>query len=124
MTRPIGVHRSVGTVIVLTIVTIGIYGLIWQYKSFKEMKEFSGAGIGGVGGLLLAIFIGIVNVFLLPSEVGNLYAAGGQPKPISGLTGFWVLIPLAGGFIWIAKVQGHLNRFWDYQTPVATGFTP
>jgi hypothetical protein len=123
MTRPIGVHRSVGTVIVLSIVTLGIYSIIWQYKSFKEMKEFSGTGIGGVAGLLLAIFVGIVNAFLLPSEVGHLYSTGGQPKPVSGLTGFWVLIPLLGGFIWIAKVQGALNRFWDYQTPVPAGFS-
>jgi hypothetical protein len=123
MTRPIGVHRNVVTVIVLSIVTLGIYGVIWQYKSFKEMKDFSGAGIGGVAGLLLAIFVGIVNVFLLPSEVGNLYATGGQPKPVSGLTGFWVLIPLLGGFIWVAKVQGALNRFWAYQTPAPAGFT-
>ena len=111
MIRPIGKQRSIGTVIVLSIVTLGIYAVIWQYHSFREMKEFSGVGIGGPAGAVLAVLVGIVTAFLLPAEVGNLYGAGGQPKPVSGLTGFWVLLPLAGGFIWVAKVQGSLNRF-------------
>jgi hypothetical protein len=123
MTRPVGTQRSVLTVILLSIVTFGIYAIYWQYKSFQEMKDFSGTGIGGLAGVLLAIFLGIVNVFLLPSEVGNLYGAGGEPKPVSGLTGFWVLIPIIGSFIWIAKVQGALNRFWAFQGP-ASGATP
>jgi hypothetical protein len=118
MYRPVGPQRGVAKVIILTIVTLGIYGVIWQYKSFKEMKDFSGQGVGGGVGLVLAIFLGIVNVFLLPSEVGNLYAGGGQPKPVSGLTGFWVLLPIVGTFVWYAKVQGSLNRFWAAQAPV------
>jgi hypothetical protein len=124
MNRRVGIHRSVGLVIVLSIVTLGIYAIIWQYKSFKEMKEFSGVGIGGPAGAVLAIFVGIVTAFLLPAEVGNLYATGGQPKPVSGLTGFWILLPLVGGFIWVAKVQGNLNRFWEYQNPAGGGFRP
>ena len=98
--------------ILLSIVTLGIYGLYWQYSTFKEMKDHTGQGIGGGVGLLLAILLGIVNVFLMPAEVGNMYAAEGQVKPISGVSGFWVLLPIVGGFIWIFKVQGNLNRYW------------
>jgi hypothetical protein len=43
-----------------------------------------------------------------------MYAAEGQPKPVKGTTGFWVLIPLAGIFIWYYKVQGSLNKHWQY----------
>jgi hypothetical protein len=110
---PNGKVRSTGIVILLSIITLGIYGLVWQFKTFKEMKDHSGNGIGGGVGLLLAIVFGIVNVFLLPAEVGNMYAADGGAKPVSGPTGFWVLIPLAGGIIWIIKVQGALNRYWQ-----------
>jgi hypothetical protein len=120
MSRPPGQPRGVGMVILLSIVTFGIYTLVWQYKSFKEMKDFSGAGVGGAVGLIIAIFVGVVNVFLLPSEVGNLYGGAGRPKPVTGLTGFWVLIPIIGSFIWIAKVQGALNRFWESQAPTPT----
>ncbi len=100
-------------VILLTIITIGIYGLYWQYASFKELKDYSGVGVGGAVGLILAIFIGIVNWFLLPSEVSNLFKRDAQEPPVSGLTGFWLLLPLIGFIIWVIKVQGHLNEFWS-----------
>jgi hypothetical protein len=108
----VGKIRSPLSVILLSIITIGIYSLYWQYASFNEMKEHSGEGIGGGLGLFFAILIGIVNVFLLPAEVGNLYARDGKEKPISGLTGFWTFLPLIGGIIWVVKVQGRLNEYW------------
>ena len=49
----------------------------------------------------------------MPSEIGALYEAAGREKPVSGITGLWVLVPLAGVIIWIVKVQGALNRFWQ-----------
>ena len=109
---PVGKVRGAGMVILLSIVTLGIYGLVWQYKTFREMKAYSARGIGGGLGLVLAIFLGIVNWFVMPAEVGNLYAAEQQPKPVSGLTGFWVLLPLVGGIVWLVKTQGALNRYW------------
>ena len=109
----VGKVRSPLTVILLSLVTLGIYSLYWQYASFKEIKEYSGEGIGGGLGLLFAILLGIVNVFLLPHEVGNLYVREGKEAPVSALTGFWVLIPIIGGIIWIVKTQGRLNEFWE-----------
>jgi hypothetical protein len=110
---PRGDVRSPVFVIVMWFITLGIYGLYWQYKVFKELKEHTGEGIGGGIGLILAIFLGIVNVFLLPSEVGNMYARAGLEKPVRGVTGFWVLIPIIGFIIWVVKVQGAMNRVWD-----------
>jgi hypothetical protein len=120
----VGKIRSPVTVVLLSIITLGIYSLYWQYASFKEMKDHSGEGIGGGLGLLFAILIGIVNVFLLPSEVGHLYSREGSEPTISGLTGFWVLIPLVGGIIWVVKVQGHLNRYWEAHGAVAASQMP
>jgi hypothetical protein len=100
-------------VILLSIVTLGIYGLYWQYASFQEMKDYSNEGIGGIVGLILALCIGIVNWFLLPAEVGNLYARAGRTKPVSGVWGFWLLLPIIGAIIWIFKVQGALNDYWE-----------
>jgi hypothetical protein len=54
-----------------------------------------------------------VNWFLLPNEVGNLYEQSGQPRPVSAITGLWNLIPLVGSIIWVVKVQGALNRYWE-----------
>jgi hypothetical protein len=111
--RPLGKPRGWVVVLLLTLVTLGIYGLVWQYKTFQEMQDYSGNGIGGVVGLILAIFLGFVNWFLMPAEVGNLYAGEGQEKPVSGITGLWNLLPLVGTFIWLAKTQNALSRFWE-----------
>jgi hypothetical protein len=109
---PVGNVRSPIAVILLSIITLGIYSLYWQYSSFKEMKVHTGEGIGGGLGLVFAILLGIVNVFLLPHEVGRLYAREGQPEPVTALTGFWVILPIVGGIIWVFKTQGRLNDYW------------
>lgn len=111
--RPLGKPRGWVVVLLLTLVTLGIYGLVWQYKTFQEMQDYSGNGIGGVVGLILAIFINPVNWFLLPNEVGNLYERSRQQRPVSAITGLWNLIPLIGTIIWVVKVQGALNRYWE-----------
>jgi hypothetical protein len=105
--------RNPLAVVLLSIVTLGIYHLYWTYQVFRELKETTREGIGPVIGLVLAILIGIVNWFVLPSEIGNMYANAGQEKPVSGVTGFWNLIPFVGWIIWIYKVQNSLNRRWE-----------
>jgi len=105
--------RSPVSVILLSIVTLGIYFLYWSYAVFEELKQRTGQGVGGLVGLLLALCIGIVNWFLLPSEIGNMYARAGMEKPVRGVTGWWNFIPLIGFIIWIIKVQGALNRRWE-----------
>lgn len=109
----VGEPRAPLTVVLLSIITLGIYGLVWEYKTFQEMKEYSGEGIGGGLALVFAFLLsGIPNIFMMPAEVGNLYAREGKEKPVSGATGWWVLLPLLGAFIWLWKSQGALNDFW------------
>ena len=108
-----GKLRKPITVLLLMLVTCGIYGLFWYFKTFEETKDYSGEGLGGMVGLLLAIFCGIIVIFMLPAEVGNLFESDGKEKPISGMTGFWMLLPIIGGIVWLFKVQGRLNDFWE-----------
>jgi Domain of unknown function (DUF4234) len=108
--RPIGRHRGVGTVILLMIITLGIYALYWIFITFAELRAHRGTGVSGIVGLLLALIP--VSIFLLPSYVGNTYAEAGRPKPMTGLTGLWALVPLIGSIVWVIKVQGALNRYW------------
>jgi hypothetical protein len=110
---PKGKVRDPLAVVIFWFITLGIYYFVWSYKVFKENKEFSGEGIGGGIGLLLAILINIVNWFLLPAEIGNIYAKLGREKPVSGVTGFWNFIPLIGWIIWGFKVQNAMNRMYE-----------
>lgn len=110
---PIGRPRGVLFVILLSIVTFGIYHLYWTYKVFEEMKQHTGEGLGGVLGLVIAIVINPVNWFVIPSEIGKMYRGDGREAPMTGWTGLWILLPLVGWFVWIVRVQGGLNRYWE-----------
>ena len=76
------------------------------------MKQHNNRGLGGLVGLLLGIFIGIVNMFVLPSEIQSTYNDDGRESPVSPLIGLWILLPLVGLIIWFVKVQGALNDYW------------
>jgi hypothetical protein len=108
----IGKIRGTGTCILLTIVTLGIYSLVWYFKSHEEMKQHSGTGLGGGVALILALFVGPVMLFLTPHEVGGLYERRGQAKPVSAVTGLWILLPLIGSIVWFVKTNGALNGYW------------
>ncbi len=115
----LGTPRKPIVVILLSIITFGIYYIYWQYVMFKEMKEYSGQGAGEVVGLIFALLLSIVNIFLIPSEIGQLYGRDGRQMPVTGVTGFWIFLPFAGWFVWLVKVQRRTNEFW-----IAHGATP
>jgi hypothetical protein len=98
--------------ILLAIVTLGIYTWYWSFVTFDEMKKHSGDGLGGVLALVLVIFISPVIWFMAPYEVEKMLQKAGRPSRVSALTGFWILLPLIGPFIWFPKVQGQLNEYW------------
>ena len=122
-TGPLGEPRGVGFAIVMWIVTLGIYGLYWLYKNFAEVRAHRGEGVGGVVGILLCLII--VGYFKLPQYVGRMYSAEGNERPpVSGISGLWVLVPYVGTFIWIAKVQGALNEYWNAKSSGSVASVP
>jgi len=113
---PIGKVRSTWAVIGLSIITFGLYSLYYYYATHEEMKQHSGEGVGGAIGLVLTIFtLGLVTPFVLPNEVGNLYARQSRPRPVSATTGLWVLLGsfiVIGPLVWLIKTNGALNAYW------------
>jgi hypothetical protein len=113
---PVGKVRSTWAVIGLSIITLGIYSLYYYFATHEEMKQHSGEGVGGAVGLVLAIFtLGLVTPFVLPNEVGNLYARQGRTRPVSATTGLWMLLGtfiLIGPLVWLIKTNGALNAYW------------
>ena len=111
--RPLGQPRGIAFGIVMFIITLSLYGYYWTYKTHEEIKKYSGEGVGGVVGLVIYVVLSIVTPFVIPSEVGKMYRRDGKEPPVSGWTGLWILLPLAGIFVWFVKVQGALNRYWE-----------
>jgi Domain of unknown function (DUF4234) len=112
---PAGKVRSTGLGILLFVVTFGIYGLYWYYVTHDEMKRQTGNGIGGGIALLLAFFVGFASPFISSAEVGALYEGAGRPKPVSALTGLWVVpgaLLLVLPIVWFVKTNGALNEYW------------
>jgi hypothetical protein len=107
---PIGEARNPTLVIVLTIVTCGIYGLYWLYKSFEELKQHNGEGLGGLVGMLLGLVW--VSYFILPIEIQKTYQDDGRTTQVSAIYGLWLLLPIIGTIIYILRVQGALNDYW------------
>jgi len=106
---PLGKRESIGLQFLFSVLTLGLYGIYWAYKSHEEIKRHSGDGIGGVGGVLVYIFVGIVTLFLLPTEIKRMYERSGQHSPVSAATAFWALLFVIP---WYVKCQSALNQYW------------
>jgi hypothetical protein len=119
-TAPVGVvpervggpYYSPGLVILLTIVTLGIWTFLWVYRTSEDLKKYNGSGLGGVLAIVIHLVISVVLWFTIPNEIKNMYERDGRQSPVGPLWGLWFLLPLLGPFIWYFKVQNALNDFW------------
>jgi hypothetical protein len=118
---PLGKPRSPWVSLGLMIITLGIYALVWVYKTYDEMRRHTGEGMGPLPGLLLHIFVSPVTYFLIPYRVRIMHERKTMTSPVTGLIGFWVLLPVIGWIVWLVKVQRALNAYWVSQgaTPLA-----
>jgi hypothetical protein len=108
-----GKQRNGIVVVLLSIITLGIYWLVYVYKTSQEIKSYSGVGLGGPIALIIAIFVGFLTPFLLGNDVKGARLRAGLPERVSALTGFWSWIPLVGIFIFARKLQNALNEYWS-----------
>jgi len=122
-TGPLGKRRGIGFAILMFIITLGFYSYYWVFKTQDEVKNHSGQGLGGVLGLVVWILVSPVSAFVIPSEIGKMYAQDGQQPPVTGWTGLW-LFPfgsfLVPAIVWLVNIQGALNRYWNCKAaPIA-----
>jgi membrane-bound metal-dependent hydrolase YbcI (DUF457 family) len=109
---PVGKPRSIGLIILLTIVTLGIWTLIWSFQNGKELKNHAKTGVGGVGYLVITLLISPLTMFLMAGEVEQLYRREGKEPPITTIWGLWFLLPIVGLFIWYIRIQKSINEYW------------
>ena len=122
-TGPVGHRRGILFVLLISLITLGIYTLYWAYKTHEEMKQHTGDGLGGVLGLVVWIIVSPVSAFVIPSEIGKMYARDGRESPVTGWTGLWLFpfgIFLIPAIVWFVKVQGALNRYWESKSAPAS----
>jgi hypothetical protein len=103
----------------MTIITFGIWPLVWSFQNGDELKARTNKGLGGVAYLFITLFIGPVTMFLMASEVEQLYRREGKEPPITTIWGLWFLLPIIGNIIWYVRIQKSLNEYW-----IANGYTP
>jgi hypothetical protein len=114
----LGVLRPTGMIMLLFVVTFGIWGLVYYFQTHEEMKRHTGDGLGGILALVISVVFGLVSPFLLSNEVGKLYERRGQAPPVTALTGLWVfpgIFILVGPIIWFVKTNNALNEYWRSQ---------
>lgn len=109
---PLGRPRSIAVVLLLTIVTLGIWQLVWAFQNGDELKRYSNKGFGGVVYLIFTFFIYPVTMFLMAAEVEELYRREGKEPPITAIWGLWFLLPLIGNLIWYVRIQRSINEYW------------
>ena len=109
---PLGQVRSALVVILLSIVTLGIWTLVWSFQNGDELKRHTGRGLGGVAYLFITLLVSPVTMFLMASEVEQLYRSDGKEPPITTIWGLWFLLPIIGNLVWYLRIQSALNEYW------------
>jgi hypothetical protein len=106
------VFYNSGLVILLSIVTCGIFGAFWTYRTSEDLKRYNGDGLGGVMGVVVYLLLSVVLMFTIPNEIEKMYQREGRESPVSTMIGLWFLLPLIGNIVWYLQVQKALNDFW------------
>src|SRR5688500_1190572 len=73
-----GVYYSTGLVILLTIVTLGIWGALWTYRTSEDLKRYSGEGFGGALGVVIYLLLSVVLMFTIPNDIAKMYERDGR----------------------------------------------
>jgi hypothetical protein len=98
--------------VLLTIITLGIWAWVWSYQNGRELKDHNRVGIGGIGYFLITLLIYPVTMFLMASEVEEMYRREGEEPPITTIWGLWFLLPVFGNLIWYLRIQRSINDYW------------
>lgn len=119
-----GKPRSFGIGLLLVIVTLGIYGYVWQYKVFKEVDNEHGYEHEQIwfwlGLFLSLIYIGIIfAIVYMVKEINKLNKArqsrGMMPGITPGVFYLWGILGaliIVGPFIAYYQLQKSLNETW------------
>ena len=100
--------RSIVTMIILTIITLGLYSIYWQCSFQGQLKEHSGQGFGAIGHFFMCLFtFGIYSIYWN-------YAAGKRLTSIGASSDYSILYLILGlvgfGFVNMFVMQVQANE--------------
>jgi hypothetical protein len=113
-----GFERSIATSVILTIVTCGIYGLIWMYAIGKDIRDNLGREDPnpGMDILLTLVTCGIWGIYLMykyPTMINEMAHKRGLPANES-LPLISILLGILGlPVVSFALMQSELNKIWQ-----------
>ena len=109
----VGTTRNAGVVILLGIITLGIYAIYWYYSINREIKEHDPDQHFSPGGAAVAVFIPIANIvseYNTASRIRRMQKADNLSDIISpGAALAWYIF---FGIGYVITVQGALNDHW------------
>lgn len=109
--QPPGPLREPWLVVLLSLVTCGIYMIYWWWVTLDEVRRWRNYQ-GWAGPMVLVVFIPCVGslvwlaaYFLLPSYIADLYRRDGRQPPVTGALGFLNLAGVMLGplFLWMGS---------------------
>lgn len=112
-----GKRRNPVAVWLLTIVTFGIYGLVWYYKINREARDMGQGTSPGTS--LLAITLGafilvppFVSIYNTGDRIAASQRAAGIPATCNPLVGLllWIFVFSTGSVYY----QAEMNKIWDH----------
>lgn len=113
-TALIGKNRNPIGVILLSLITLGIYWLVWYYKVNDEIRRHEPQVRCSPGVAVLAQFVPVANFvshYNTATRIQQMELADGTTSAISPLVTFLLLVFFGIGYV--VQVQSHLNAHWD-----------
>lgn len=105
--------RSVATVVILTIVTCGIYSLYWFWVAIKELYEAGHKSIGNLEPVIqfILLFVYVGGIFFAINADANLNEVKAQKGlPVADNKILYIVLAVICPIIMVALVQNEMNK--------------
>ena len=113
--------RNIGACVVLSIITCGIYGIVWAVKMLKEAVMVKDENDDGLVEILLGIFLCPVGFFLAEKKFSEGCQAKGIPHEDRSI--LYLILGFIGlGIVDFILLQSDLNKLAD--APLAAPAAP
>ena len=105
-------RRNVAVCIILSIVTCGIYGIIWTVKMIKEAVQVRDPNDSGTAEILLSIFLSFVGTYMAEKKLAEGCAMKGIQHEDRSVV--YLVLGLFGfSIVSFALIQSDLNKIAD-----------